>query len=101
MKKASHIQHRSTAIRFALALVAIVLLTATRFALSPVLGMTLPFILYLPAIILCAWLGGIWLGLFTAVVSALIGVYFFVVPYYTFKFANPKALAPLVIFLLV
>jgi PAS domain S-box-containing protein len=63
--------------------------------------MTSPFTLYLPAIILCAWLGGIWLGLFTAVVSALIGVYFFVVPYYSFKFANPKALAPLVIFLLV
>ena len=95
------VQHHSTALRFAVALVAIVLLTATRFALSPVVGTTSPFILYLPAIILCAWLGGLWLGLFTAVVSGLIGVYFFTAPHYSFRFSDPKALAQLVIFLLV
>ena len=91
----------STAVRFALALVAILLLTATRFAHSPVVGTTSPFTLYLPAIILCAWLGGLWLGMFTAIVSGLIGVYFFIAPYYALQYSDPTVLAPLVIFLFV
>lgn len=88
MKNASYIQHHSTAVRF-LALVAMVLLTARQCALSRVAGTTSPLIRYLPAIILCAWLGG------------LFGVYFFVAPYYTLQHADPTVLAQLLDFLLV
>jgi two-component system, OmpR family, sensor histidine kinase KdpD len=63
--------------------------------------MTSSFTIYLLATILCAWLGGLRLALFTAVVSALIAVYFFVPPYYSFHFSDPTVLAELVIFLLV
>ena len=80
---------------------AIALLTAIRFALSPIVGTTSPFILYLPAIILCAWFGGLWLDC-SQPLSALLSVcHFFVAPYYTFQFSDPKVLAQLVIFLFV
>jgi two-component system sensor kinase FixL len=61
-------------LRYALALAAVVIMLAVRIAVSPVLGQAAPFILFLPAVLLVAGLGGLWPGLFATVASLVLGV---------------------------
>jgi two-component system, LuxR family, sensor kinase FixL len=61
-------------LRYLLALAAVVVMLALRVALSPVLGQTAPFILFIPAVLLVAGLGGLWPGLFATAASLILGV---------------------------
>ena len=54
---------RNRSVAYGLTIVAVALATLLRFVLAPVLGEGVPFILYYPTIVLCAWFGGLWPGL--------------------------------------
>src|SRR3954463_2558865 len=43
-----------------------------RWSLRPVLGDAAPFLLFIPAIIICAWQGGFWAGLGATVLGVLL-----------------------------
>jgi two-component system sensor kinase FixL len=73
LKRASADPARPT-LRYGLALVAVVIMLAVRVALSPVLGQAAPFILFIPAVLLVAGLGGLWPGLFATTASLVLGV---------------------------
>ena len=58
-------------------LAAIVALLALRFMLDPWLQDDAPFLLFVPAVVLAAGLGGLWPGLATTAVSVALGLFFF------------------------
>jgi two-component system sensor kinase FixL len=62
------------ALRYVLALAAVGIMLAVRLALSPVLGPHAPFILFIPAVLLVAGLGGLWPGLFATAASLVFGL---------------------------
>lgn len=89
----------SVASQYAVAILAVALAASLRFALAPVLGEGVPFILFYPTVVLCAWFGGLWPGLFSAALGALIAWYVFIPPAYSFRFSDPAAPAQLIVFL--
>ena len=81
--------------------VAIVLAaTAVRFALSPALGMSSPFLTFYPAVILAALYGGLRAGGLTTVLSALIADYFWMEPVGRFAIRSPTDWITMLLFLL-
>ncbi|TAK06218.1 PAS domain S-box protein [bacterium] len=62
----------SNVARFAFAVVAVSLATLLRLALAPILGQEVPFIVYYPTVVLCAWFGGWWPGLLSTMLSAAV-----------------------------
>ena len=56
-------------LRYATALAAVAIATVARKSLDPLVGQTLPFIFYLPAVFFAAWFGGIGSGLFATGLS--------------------------------
>ena len=61
-------------LRYVLALVAVGIMLAVRLVLSPILGHHAPFMLFIPAVLLVAGLGGLWPGLFATAASLILGV---------------------------
>jgi PAS domain S-box-containing protein len=59
-----------------------------------------PFIVYFPAVLLCAWLGGLGPGLLSATLGGVISWYFFFPPPYSLAISSPLALAQVNIYLL-
>jgi hypothetical protein len=89
------------AARYAVAVLALALATVVRFALMPLLGLTVPFIIYFPTVVLCAWFGGLKPGLLSTALAGLIAWYAFIPPQYFFiKTVGPAALPQLIFFLL-
>ena len=86
--------------RYAFTLLAVTLATLLRFALEPVLGLQVPFILYFPTVVLCAWFGGLRQGLLATALGGLIAWYVFIPPQYSFKVSDPTAPAQLLVFLI-
>src|SRR5688500_2316315 len=86
--------------RYALVFIVLALATALRFALIPILDLTVPFILFFPAIVACAWFGGLGPGLLCTAFSGTIAWYVFIPPQYSFKASDPTAPWQLLIFLL-
>ncbi len=74
--------------------------TAARFALSPALGISSPFLTFYPAVILAALYGGLRAGLLTTVLSALIVDYFFMEPVGQFTIGSPTDWVTILLFLL-
>src|SRR3954467_8597303 len=62
---------------------AVLLMTAVRWLLNPILTEQLPFITFIVAILFAAWLGGIGPALFTTVLGALLAAFLFIPPVYT------------------
>ena len=91
---------RNRSVAYGLTIVAVALATLLRFVLAPLLGEGVPFILYYPTIVLCAWFGGLWPGLLSAALGGSIAWYLFIPPAYSFKFSDPAAPAGLIVFLL-
>jgi PAS domain S-box-containing protein len=90
----------SIAARYAFTILAVTLATLLRFALIPILGEGVPFILYYPTVVLCAWFGGLWPGLVSAALGGFISWYVFIPPQYSFTVSDPTAPAQLIVFLL-
>jgi PAS domain S-box-containing protein len=74
--------------------------TAARFALSPALGTSSPFLTFYPAVILAALYGGLRAGLLTIVLSALIADYFWIEPAGQFAIRSPIDWITILFFLL-
>jgi two-component system, cell cycle sensor histidine kinase and response regulator CckA len=62
-----------------------------RAALTPVIGEALPFITLFPALFVTAYFGGFWPTLLATVAGALIALYWFIDPVYSFSLADPVA----------
>ncbi len=84
---------------YAFAVAAVAVATLLRFALAPVLGEGVPFILDFPTVVLCAWFGGLWPGLLCAALSGLVAWYVFIPPAYSFAVSDPTAPAQLIVYL--
>jgi signal transduction histidine kinase len=63
------------------------------------LGKPIVFTIFLPAIMISAWYGGVVSGLLTNILSALIIYYFFTVPYFSFYIKSPSSIVNLVFFI--
>jgi PAS domain S-box-containing protein len=92
-------RHASIVVRYAFALLAVALASLLRGVLVPVLGEGVPFILYFPTVVLCAWFGGLWPGLLSAALGGLVALYFFIPPDHSFAAHEPAARAQLIVFL--
>ena len=51
-----------------------------RLALDPVLGHTVPYLQFFPAIMLATWIGGLGPGVFATALAAMLSAYFFLEP---------------------
>lgn len=76
-------------------LIPLAVLTAAgmRWVLNPYLGWQSPFLLFMPAIVICAWHGGFWPGIVATALSAVVGSWLFVAPQVS---VGPVGLANLV-----
>lgn len=92
-------RNTSTVARYAFAVVAVALASVLRGVLVPVLGEGVPFILYFPTVVLCAWFGGLWPGLLSAALGGLVALYFFIPPARSFIAQDPTAPAQMIVFL--
>ena len=87
-------------LRYAFTVLTVAFATFFRFALDPFLGLKAPFILYFPMVVLCAWFGGLWPGVISAILSALIAWYIFFPPQFSFTVSDPSAPTQLIVFML-
>src|SRR3569832_2242468 len=62
-----------------------------RFALSPVVGVRLPFITLFPAVFVSAYLGGFGPTILTTAIGIVVGVFWFSEPTYAATFSDPIA----------
>jgi PAS domain S-box-containing protein len=85
-------------VRYTLTILAIAAATAVRLALTPLLGPGVPFILYYPTVLVCAWFGGLGPGLLATSLGALISGYVLIPPEYSFKLLDSRSVAQLAIF---
>lgn len=90
---------RPHGVGYAVALLALALATAARFAVDPLFGDNYPFVTYFMAIALVAWFGRTTTAIFTFVVSTGLCCYFFVSPRYTFAKGNSDAVLGIPLFL--
>ena len=93
-------EDRPAAFRYGLAFLAIALALLLRFILWPLLSSDVPFLLLWPAVMVCAWYGGVGPGLLATLLSALAGWYFLLEPQYSFAVANPADVTAMILYLL-
>jgi PAS domain S-box-containing protein len=70
--------------RYAVAVILILAVVSLKILLHPLIEDTAPFLFFTLAVMFVSWFGGLYPGLFTTVVSSVIGIYFFVEPHYSF-----------------
>src|SRR5215510_1598398 len=90
--------NRSQVSRYTFTILAVTLATFLRFALTPFLNLELPFILYFPTVVLCAWFGGLGPGLLSTALGGLASLYFFFPPQFSLAISEPTALAQVITF---
>jgi signal transduction histidine kinase/ActR/RegA family two-component response regulator len=71
-------------IRFLLALVIVGAATLLRLAVDPILRDQIPYFIYVASVVLTTWFCGVDAGVFSTVLAAFLGNYFFVQPRYEF-----------------
>lgn len=81
-------RERSASIRYGVAAGAIVVCTLLRWAIHPLLGFDIPFLLYFPALMFASWYGGFGPGFVTTLASALLGQFLFSEPRVVLLSAN-------------
>lgn len=81
----------SPILRYGGAVIALILATAVRAALDPLLGDSASFTTYYFAIMFAVWYGGLGPGLTALAVGGVAGDYFFVTPRWTLLFENHTA----------
>src|SRR6266849_6270363 len=72
-----------------------------RWPLWPVLGHNSPFLTFMPAVIVSAYLGGLWPGLLATLFSAAAAAYFLIEPLYSFEIASVSDAVAMGLFLLI
>lgn len=79
---------RRIAIRYLIAVVAVAAALAIRMACQDILGESLPYTLFMPAVMIAAVYGGFGPGFVALIVSSVLGNYFFQKPYGTLAVAD-------------
>ena len=69
---------------YALVILSVSATTFVRWLLNPLFGSRLAFLVFFPALVFSAWVGGWGGGLLALVFSAMAATFFFVAPYHTF-----------------
>ena len=82
-------------------LASVVLTTLVRFGLDPFLGKRAAFIVFFPALVFSAWVGGWGGGLAALVLSAAAATYFFVSPNHAFAVTDSADRITLLIFIVI
>lgn len=85
--------------RYGIAVLASLLALTLRFLLLPILGYEAPLLVFIIAVMLSAWYGGLGPGLLATGLSALMGTYFFVLPALSFQVTELANVARIVIFI--
>jgi PAS domain S-box-containing protein len=83
---------------YGVALMATAVTLALRWLLWPVLGDSIPFMGFFPAVIIAAYFGGLWPGLLTTLLSTVAADYFILQPRFSFRFAHGVDFVGLVLF---
>src|ERR1700687_6519850 len=76
--------------QYGFALIAVAAATLSRYGLDVALGFSQPFILFYPAIMLIALLGGFGPGLFATLLSAVMAAYLFLETLHSFSVRSPR-----------
>lgn len=90
--------HRRALTDYACVALAIAIATGLRVALIPYLGDGVPFIIYFPSIVLCAWMAGLRSGLLATFLAALVCWYFIIPPRFSFQIVDPSTVPQLLVF---
>src|SRR5207245_215765 len=88
-----------TPVRYTIAVVAALGAGALRAVLSSICVEALPFVSFIPAMVLSAWAGGFWAGLLTTVLGAAIAEYLWLPPFYSFKIGSLADVVGLLFFI--
>jgi signal transduction histidine kinase len=75
------------AVRATVTLAAVIAALALRMSLASTLGSSFPYVTFVPVVVLCAWYGGLWMGLGATLLSASAASYYFIDPPYNFQVA--------------
>ena len=86
---------------YAIAVSGIVVAGAVRYLVDPVLGDHASFSIFFLAVSVAAWMGGVWPAAFAAILSCLVGNYFFTHPQRSLAISSHEELYSLVLFLTV
>ena len=86
---------------FALAAVMVAASTLVGLAMAPRWGSAAVDLLYLPAVLGAAIIGGLWPALFAALASALAYNFFFTAPHHTFRINDPADIVTVVVLFIV
>ena len=85
--------------RYGVAVLASLLALLVRFLLEPLLEGEAPLLVFIMPVMLSAWYGGLKPGLLATALSALVGSYFFVPPYFSLSFVRVADMIRVCIFL--
>jgi len=88
----------SAPVRYGTAVAIPLIAAAVRGVLSPLWGDDLPFLTFIPAIVLSAWVGGFGPGIVTTALGAVLGSYFWLPPFGSLRVANAADVLGLVFF---
>ena len=69
--------------RYAVAVAAVLVAAAVRSALSPIWNDRVPFLTFIPAVVLSAWAGGLGPGIVATILGAVVANYLWLPPYYS------------------
>lgn len=83
---------------YAVAMLAVLGAVAVRLALAPILAGSPPLVLFTLSVMAAARFGGVAAGLLATVLSGLVGAYFFMAPYGSFRIESPAERAYLAMF---
>ena len=86
--------------RYGVAVAAVVVATAVKIALDPVLGQDNPFVLLFSAVVVSGWFGGMGPAVTATIASALVAAYYFLPPDFSLRIAAPGDRLRLVTFIL-
>jgi K+-sensing histidine kinase KdpD len=84
--------------RYGVALGAVVLALLVKPLINPFLGPESPFLVFISAVLISAWYGGMGPGVLAAVSSCLLTAYFFLPPYHSLEIADPTIRTRVVVF---
>ena len=92
---------RNPALCYVVAVLSIVLGTLLRFPLQQILGQSVPFLLYHPAVLFSAWYGGWRPGILATVLGAIASSFFWMEPEFGFAPLTPRTTVQLGLFVIV
>jgi len=91
----------SPAIRYSAAIGVAIAGILIRLWLDPIWGIRFPYITLFPAIIVSAWLGGVWPGIVTTAITGTAAEYFWIEPTGSWAVSEPSELLGLLVFVVV